>query len=184
MAEDTQPQSGSSRNGGMFTEPARDRSFPTAAVAIATVAILILGAFLFIFNLRRGGPDPDPRKLQPIAAYAANLQISDIQMSESTSLSGGKVTYIDGHITNHGPSTVTGIGVQVLFPNSEAMPPQMMTEPLSLIRTREPYVDTQPVGAPPISPNTGADFRLIFEAINDNWNGQQPEIHIIRVTTR
>jgi len=184
MAEDTQPQPGTPRDAGMFTEPARERSFPTAAVAIATVAIVILGAFLFVLSRRHGAPDLDPRVRQPIAAYAANLQISDIQMSESTSLSGAKVTYIDGHIVNHGPSTVTGITVQVLFPNSEAMPPQMKMDPLNLIRTREPYVDTQSVAAAPIAPNAGADFRLIFEAINDNWNGQQPEIHIVRVTTR
>jgi hypothetical protein len=168
----------------MFAEPSRERSFPTAAVAIATVAIVILGVFLFMFNRRHGAPDPDPRVRQPIAAYAANLQITDIQMSESTSLSGGKVTYIDGHITNHGPSTVTGINVQVLFANDQAMPPQMMSDVLNLIRTREPYVDTQAVAAAPIAPGAGADFRLIFEGINDNWNGQFPEIHIVRVTTR
>ncbi len=36
--------------------------------------------------------------------------------------------------------------MQVLFRNDEAMPPQIETLPLSLIRTREPYVDTQSVG--------------------------------------
>lgn len=184
MAEDTQTEPSSSRNGGMFTEPPREHSFPTSTVAIAAVAIVILGAVLFLLGRRHGEPEPDPRVRQPLAAYAANLQISDIQMSESTSLSGGKVTYIDGHIVNHGSSTVTGITVQVLFANDEAMSPQMFTDAMSLIRTREPYVDTQAVAAAPITAGSGADFRLIFEGIKDNWNGQQPEIHIIRVTTR
>ena len=105
-------------------------------------------------------------------------------MSESTSLSGGKSTFIDGHIKNTGNQTVTGITVQVLFRNNEAMPPQMETMPLSLIRTREPYVDTQPVSSAPLKPGDERDFRLIFEALPPNWNMQMPEIRIIQVDAK
>lgn len=167
----------------MFTEPPRERTFPTATVAIAAVALVILAAVLITLG-RRHAPAPPPATLQPVAAYAANLALSNIQMSESTSLSGGKSTYIDGHIANHGPSTVTAITVQVAYANDQAMPPQIFTVPLDLIRMREPYVDTEPVSAAPISPGGEADFRLIFEGINDNWNGQQPEVRITRVVTR
>jgi hypothetical protein len=61
------------------------------------------------------------------------------------------------------------------------MPPQIETLPLALIRTREPYIDTQPVSASPLKPGDGRDFRLIFETIPANWNTQMPEVHIIRV---
>lgn len=167
----------------MFTEPPKERSFPTTAVAIAAGAVLILVAVLFLMG-RKDGKDTLGNTAQPLAAYASNLALTDIKMSESTSISGGKSTYIDGHVTNRGASTVDGITVQVLFANDQAMPPQIMTVPLNLIRTREPYVDTQPVSAAPLAPNGGADFRLIFEGINENWNGQQPEIHIVRVGTK
>ena len=48
---------------------------------------------------------------------------------------------------------MTGITVQVIFRNDEAMPPQVETLPLTLIRTREPYIDTQPVSY--VSPEAG-----------------------------
>ncbi len=105
-------------------------------------------------------------------------------MSESTSLSGGKSTFIDGHIRNTGSSMVTGVVVQVLFRNEEQMPPQVETLPLTLIRTREPYVDTQPVSAAPMRPGDDREFRLIFESIPANWNMQMPEIHIVKADTK
>ena len=125
-----------------------------------------------------------PTTIQPVAAYAASLPLTQLAMSESTSLSGGKSTFIDGHIQNTGSQTVTGITVQVVFRNDEAMPPQIETLPLSLIRTREPYIDTQPVSAAPLKPGDERDFRLIFEAIPANWNQQMPEIRIIQVNAR
>lgn len=122
--------------------------------------------------------------IQPLAAYAANLPISGLAMSESTSLSGGKSTFIDGHVRNAGGQTVTGITVQVIFRNDEGMPPDVETVPMMLIRTREPYIDTQTVGAAPLKPGDERDFRLIFESIPANWNQQMPEIRIIRVQTK
>jgi len=65
-----------------------------------------------------------------------------------------------------------------------ALPPQIETLPLALIRTHEPYVDTQLVSAAPIAPGDDREFRLIFEDINSNWNQQLPEIHVVHVTTR
>ena len=167
---------------GMFSEPPRERSFPTTAVAIAVVAVVILVFVLVLLDHRHAAPAPNT--VQPLAAYASSLVVSSIQMSESTSISGGKSTYIDGHIANHGSSTVTGITVQVLFANDTGLPPQIETVPLSLIRTREPYVDTQPVSAAPLAPGAEADFRLIFEGINENWNQQTPQIHVTQTFTR
>ena len=95
----------------MFNEPPRERSFPTTAVGIASVAVVILVLVLVMLGHRHGSSSAAN------AAYGPNLAISNIQMSESTSLSGGKSTYIDGHIANHGPATVTGVTVQVLFAN-------------------------------------------------------------------
>ena len=167
----------------MFAEPPRERGFPTTAVAIAGVAIVILVTVLVMLG-RRHGAEPLPSAPQAAAAYAPNLALSNIQMSESTSLSGGKSTYIDGHIANRGPATVTAITAQVLFAIDPSTPPQVMTVPLNLIRTREPYVDTEPVGAAPLAPAGEADFRLIFEGVSESWNGQQPEIRLVRVGTK
>ncbi len=77
--------------------------------------------------------------------------LSGLAMSESSNLAGGKVTYLDGHIANKGNRTVTGITVQVLFRDSAQEVTQNETQPLKLIRTRDPYVDLEPVSAAPAS---------------------------------
>ena len=122
--------------------------------------------------------------MAPADPYAPKLAISGIQMSEATSFSGAKVTYIDGQITNSGDRTMTAITVQVGFHNDVGQFAQRLAVPLSLIRTREPYVDTQPVSAAPIEPGQTRDFRLIFDAVPADWNQQIPEIRVISVRSR
>lgn len=164
-------------------ETPQDRRFPATALGVALLAVVVLVAIVALLTGRHTAA-PAPDTLQPPAAYAPSLVFSGLSMSESTSISGGKSTFLDGRVANHGSHTVTGITVQALFANDTNLPPQLQTEPLALVRTREPYIDTQPVSAAPLAPGAEADFRLIFENLNANWNGQQPEIRIIRVLTR
>jgi Protein of unknown function (DUF2393) len=155
---------------------------PIAAWGVAGLVVLAVIVGL-VFATRHKSQAP-PNTVQPLAAYAAELPLSQLAMSESTSLSGGKSTFIDGHIQNSGPQTVSGVTVQVIFRNDEAMPPQVETLPLSVIRVRQPYVDIQPISAAPLKPGDERDFRLIFESIPGNWNTQMPEIHIISVDAK
>ncbi len=152
-----------------------------AAWGVAGLAVVIVVAALALMGRHKAVA---PSTVQPLAAYAASLPLSQLAMSESTSLSGGKSTFIDGHIKNTGNQTVTGITAQVIFRNDEAMPPQLDTLPLSLIRTRQPYIDTQSVSAAPLKPGDERDFRLIFESIPANWNTQTPEIRLIGIDAR
>ncbi len=79
-------------------------------------------------------------------------------MSEATSFSGAKVTYIDGQIANNGNRTLTAITVQVGFHSDVGQYALRVALPLSLIRTRQPYVDIEPVSAAPIEPGQRAIF--------------------------
>ena len=163
------------------SKPPEGGGIPIIAWAVAGLAVLVVVIVLALAGRHKAAT---PATIQPVAPYAANLPMSQLAMSESTSLSGGKSTFIDGHIKNTGNQTVAGITVQVIFRNNEAMPPQIETLPLSLIRTREPYIDTQPVAASPLKPGDERDFRLIFESLPANWNMQMPEIRIIKVDTK
>ncbi len=170
------------KTGAMFsTKPAEGAGIPPLAWGIAGLAVLVILVVLVLAGRHKTAA---PNTLQPLAAYAPSLPLSQIAMSESTSLSGGKSTYVDGHIRNAGSQTVSGITVQVIFRNDEAMPPRIDTLPLSLIRTREPYIDTQSVASSALKPGDERDFRLIFESIPGNWNTQTPEIRIIGVETK
>ena len=167
----------------MFREPNPGRSLPTGAIVIAAAAVAILVTALVLVG-RRHTDGGSSKGFLPVAAYASNLVFSNLQMSESSSMSGGKQTYIEGRIANHGPSTVTGITVQVAFANDSAMAPQIETSPLNVIYMRQPYVDTRPVSASPLAPGGEEDFRLIFDDVNSNWNQQMPQIHVTKVSTR
>ena len=154
---------------------------PAAWVAAGVVLLVVLG--MVILSSRHKSSNAANTILPP-DPYAASLPLSDPVMSESANLSGGKYTYIDGRVRNAGTATVTGVTVQVLFRNEEQMPPQIETLPLALIRTRQPYIDTQPVSVAPLKPGDEREFRLIFETITGNWNYQMPEIRVVKVQTR
>jgi hypothetical protein len=149
-------------------------------VAAAVVVIAITAAVVVALERGRGAVRVTPISA-PLDPYATNLQLGNLQMSESTSLSGGKVTYLDGRIQNKGSNEVTGVAVQVLFRDYAHEVTQNETQSLKLIRTREPYIDVEPISAAPLKAGEGADFRLIFDSVSPNWDGAFPEIRILRV---
>ena len=162
-------------------EPAERNWLP---IAIAAAIILAVAGGLFLF-LEHGKSAP---QVTPISAqadpYAPNLMISNLAMSESSNLAGGKVTYLDGQIVNKGDRTVNGITVQVLFRDYAHEVAQNETEQLMLIRTRVPYIDVEPVSAAPLKPGDQRDFRLIFDTVANGWDGAYPEIRIIHVNSK
>ena len=153
-------------------------------LALAAAVVVVVGA-VSVVVLQHGRR---AATVTPISAaadpYAASLPITGLQMSESSNLAGGKVTYLDGHIANTGSRTVTAITVQVLFRTFTREVAQNETLPLMIIRTREPYIDLEPVSAAPLAPGAGSDFRLIFDAVNPDWDGAYPEIRVLRVETK
>ena len=156
--------------------PERRSPVPWIVAGLVVAALL---AFLAIAGRHRGPGSAS--QLLPVDARAGALAISSVAMSESTSLSGGKSTFVDGQIRNGGTKAVLGVVVQVSFANDEGMPAQVETVPLMLIRTHEPYVDTEPVRADPLKPGEQREFRLTFEALPGNWNTQLPAIRLTHV---
>ena len=151
-------------------------------VAVAATVVLLIAVALF-FGIRKPAPTVMPISASP-DAYAANLPITHLVMSESSNLVGGKVTYVDGHIANLGQRTVTGIAIQILFRDFAHQVTQNETQPLKFIRTREPYVDVEPVSAAPLKPGAERDFRLIFDAVSPDWDGAYPELRIVHVESK
>jgi len=163
-------------------DEARERNWLPLAIAAGVVVVIAVAVVLLLEHGRK------PAAVTPVSAapdpYAASLPISGLVMSESGNLAGGKVTYVDGHIANKGNRTVTGITVQVLFRDAAKEVTQNETQPLKLIRTRDPYVDLEPVSAAPLQPGDEHDFRLIFDAVSPDWDGAYPEIRIIGVVSK
>ena len=163
------------------TEP-RERNWIALAIA-AGVIVVIAVVVVLMMERGKGATSVTPISAQP-DPYSSSLPISEVKMSESSNLAGGKVTYIDGHIANNGTKMVTGILMQVLFRNVANEVAQNETQPLKWIRTRDPYVDLEPVSAAPLKPGEGRDFRLIFDAVTEGWNGVYPEMRIVHVDAK
>lgn len=167
----------------IFAEELEKRGgMPVAAwVVAALIVVVLVGALVFS---GRKKPVEVPNTLQPADAYAASLPLTQFAMSESENLTGGKQTYLDGHVGNTGGRTVTAVTVQVVFQNDMELAPQIDTVPLTLIRVKEPYIDTEPVSAEPLKPGDEREFRLTFETVPENWNQQMPEVRVIRAGVR
>lgn len=164
--------------------PARTAAVSPAVWAVSGLLIaILLGGLLYVGVGAHKGPAAR-NTLLPADSYAQNLEITGLQMSESSSLSGLKSTFLDGHLKNNGPATLTGATVQVVFANDETLPPQIETAPLSLVRTRQPYVDTEPLATSPLAAGGERDFRLTFENLGANWNGQLPQLRVIHTSTK
>jgi hypothetical protein len=159
-----------------------ERGWLPVALA-AAIVLAVAGGLVFIFEHGKSEP-----VVTPISAatdpYASDLTIGNLAMSESSNLIGGKVTYLDGRIANQGKRTITGITVQVLFRDPAHAVAQNETQSLRIIRTRDPYVDVEPLSAAPLKPGEAEDFRLIFDTVAQDWDGALPEIRIVHVDTK
>lgn len=154
-------------------------------IVAGSVVVIALAVLILLSSRRNSVPtSQSTTQMAPADPYAPNLPITNIQMSESSNLAGGKVTYVDGHIANRGQKEVSGIVVQVAFRSYTGQFAQRETLPMNLIRTREPYVDTEPVSARPLKPGDERDFRLIFDNVSPDWNQSYPEIRVIQVVAK
>ena len=169
--------------GGSALQAREPRSWKPLAIA-GGVILVIVAVLLVLGERSRQAANPGGAGLAPAAAYASSLPISSVQMSDSSNLSGGKETYIDGIITNKGAQTVRAVTVQIAFKDFTGQLAGKETLPLTLVRFREPYVDTEPVASDPIQPGNARPFRLIFDAAPASWDGAYPEIRVIAVEAR
>jgi hypothetical protein len=169
---------------GMFEPQRPTEREPRSPIPWIVSAVGVIGVLIGLIVLahRPERTNPGGAGLAPADPYAASLVISNVKMSQSGSMAGGQNTYIDGQVTNKGQETVTGITVQVGFTGFTGQLVGKPVMPLALIRTREPYVDTEPVGAAPILPGQTKNFRLIFDSVPQDWNQNYPEIRVIQVT--
>jgi hypothetical protein len=160
------------------------RNWLPLGLAASVVVVIAVVAVLSMEHASSRGKIAVAPISAPLDPYAQSLSLTRLAMSEAGNLAGGKVTYLDGHIANQGARTVTAVTVQVLFRNFAHEVAQNETQPLRLIRVREPYVDLEPVSAAPIKPGDEREFRLIFDGVKPDWDGAYPEIRILRVETK
>jgi hypothetical protein len=166
----------------------RERNWMPVAVAavlvLAVVAVVLLvGGHSKRANTASNSGNADAASAAP-DPYAASLSITNLAMSESSNLAGGKVTYLDGHIANAGSRTLTAVTVQAVFRDYAKKVEQSQAVVVTPIRMREPYIDTEPMSAAPLKPGAEEDFRLIFDTVSPDWAGEMPELRIVHVESK
>jgi hypothetical protein len=159
--------------------PVRERHWIPLAIA-AIAVIIILAVIVAVTEHNRSTATVAPVNA-PADPYAANLPITNLQLYQSSNMAGNQLLYLDGHIVNRGDRTVTAIAIQVLFRNVAQEVAQNETQSLRIIRTRDPYVDLEPLSAAPLQPGEERDFRLIFDRVTPDWNGAYPQLRILHV---
>jgi hypothetical protein len=161
----------------------QERNWLPLVVAAAVVLTVVVIAILSLHGGDQGKGAGLPANA-PLDPYAASLTLDRLAMSESANLAGGKVTYIDGHIANNGPRTVTAVTVQVLFRDFAHQVTQNETKSLKLIRVREPSIDLEAISAAPLKPGDEHEFRLIFDSVKPDWDGAYPELRVVHVDAK
>ncbi len=149
-------------------------------VLIAVGIIVIIGALVWM--LSRNAAAPPATAATP--AYAADLPISDLHLSAATNFVGGRVTYIEGKLTNTGNQTVTGAEVETIFRNTLGEVVDRQTQPVRVQAAPLGNPDWVGLSMAPLAPGKTFEFRLTFEHISADWNQGYPEIKFVSVTTK
>lgn len=150
---------------------------------IGLLAVVVVIAIVVITG--RKGPQVQPSGPAPEAAYAGNLAISDLRLSQAENFAGGTVTYLEGQIANNGMQAVTAATVEVVFRDSLGQVVLREPQPLKVLHERMgAYMDVEPLSADPLGPNAVKEFRLTFEHIPADWNRGYPELRITSLTLK
>jgi len=165
-----------------FLEPPREPADERRPwIAFAAGGVLVVAAIAIIWFLSRNpransdaGPPP----------YAAQVQIKDVKMSTAQNFMGATVTYIEGEIVNAGDKTLTHAVADVTFRNSLDQVVQHETLPIRVLEDRPGYQDAVDLALLPLAPAQARHFRLTFEHVSADWNGQYPALKIVDVVTK
>lgn len=144
------------------------------AAAVVVAAAILLIAVNRHSTRPASGPDP----------YAANIAFTGLHLSQATNFAGDQLTYVEGTVTNKGNRTVTALTARVVFGNDDGEQPQIQEVPVTMIRSRQPYVDTVALSVSPLKPGASQEFRLTFDAITPMWNQQIPAVSVASLQTR
>lgn len=141
-------------------------------VAVLVTVVVVVGHYVST----SAGP-------APVNPYIAQLEITGLHMATAENFAGGRVTYIEGRITNRGDRKVTGARIEVRFKDSLGQIAQKDALPVMVAQPGLPYLDYGSLNLAPLSPGQTRDFRLTIEHITIEWDGQMPEAKVVSVTT-
>ncbi len=162
---DSDNQSSSSQENG--------RSWLPMALGAAVIVVLLVAVVVLTRSRPSSANQIDP--------YTAKLELSKLHMAEAENFAGGKVTYIDGILSNTGDKKVTGARVEVIFKNSIGEVTQKEVLPVMVLLPNLPYTDYGTIDRAPLAPKQARDFRLTLEHVTADWDTQIPSVRVVSI---
>lgn len=114
--------------------------------------------------------------------YIARLEITSLHMATAENFAGGRVTYIEGTLANHGDRKVTAARIEIVFKDVLGQVAQKDALPVMVVQPNIPYLDYGPLDLAPLAPGQTRDFRLTIEHITTEWDGQVPQAKVVSVS--
>jgi hypothetical protein len=166
--------------GGLIQQPPLTEERESAWLPI----LLGIGAVVLVVGIMTFFLHSGPRKTAAPDPYAANLKLSDVNMSAAANFVGATVTYMDGRVSNTGDKTVSHALIHVTFRNSMGEVAQVEDVPLRILQTNGPYPDAVDLSGSPLTPGQSKPFRLTFEHVSTDWNQAYPEVQVTEVAAQ
>jgi hypothetical protein len=156
-----------------------EQGTPWAAILIGALVLAALAGGLVLLTGR-----PSTTQTAPAGphAYASKLQFDEMKMTVVENFVGGKVTHLEGRLTNTGDRTVSGVSVEVVFRNALGEMAQKDTLAVRVQQQVGGYTDVVDLKAAPLKPGESRGFRLTFDHVSTDWNRAYPEITVTAVT--
>lgn len=165
----------------IFTPEVKDReerNWVPMAVGLVLVILVVVGIALIGRNRENASSHVDP--------YAANLQVSDMQLSQADNFMGATVTYLDFKLTNVGQRSVAGAQVEATFKNALGEVVQTERVPVRALQPNQlgGYPDLVDLGMAPLSPGQSKTVRLTLEHVSADWNQAAPDLRFVNLNLK
>ena len=151
--------------------PAPERGRFNFALTIAAAALLVIVAALFVLPEHQSPPGAAPQGSRfafgpDEQAYAAKIQIENINLSRAENFLHQEVTTLAGDLANNGGRELRGVEVTAEF-----------FDEMNQVVLREASPVVAP-GSQPVRSGERRSFEISFEHIPSSWNTQQPQVHV------
>jgi hypothetical protein len=174
MGDSEQLQSAKAGSGAV--NPGNGNLRPLAPWIIGAVVVIVMVGVAVLAGLYSSG-----RKVPSADPYIGKMEITGVHMATAENFAGGRVTYIEGRLTNHGDRKVTGARIEVIFKDSLGQIAQKDALPVMVVQPNIPYLDYGSMDLAPLAPGQARDFRLTIEHITTSWDGQLPQTRVVSV---
>lgn len=151
------------------SEPREKSRVPIAFLAGLIIVLVVAGAIVLMSRTVHvaAPPAPPPMPFGPQEqAYAARIQINNVQLARSSNLLNQQFTYVSGTLLNNGDRTVTGVTMTVDFNDSQNK---------VVLHDSEPVISATDS---PIQAGGSHDFQMTIERFPETWNQEMPSVRI------